>query len=77
MCTGLHRSAALSCGLNASSPGGCRMEMHTLPSGKTLGCLDRGQGPGGAALEEFSAHRAPNFAQHSWLATSAMMQRRI
>jgi len=35
---GLHRSSALSCEFMASSPGGCRIEMHTRPSGKMLGC---------------------------------------
>lgn len=29
---GLHRSSALSCELNSSSPGGWRMEMQTFPS---------------------------------------------
>ena len=32
---GRHRSIAVSCGLKASSPGGCKIEMHTLPSGYT------------------------------------------
>ena len=34
---GRQRSSAVSCSLNLSSPGGCRIEMHTLPSGYTLG----------------------------------------
>ena len=50
VCTGLHRSDALSCGLKASTPGGCRMEMQTLPSGKTLGCLQVRQAVAGQAV---------------------------
>lgn len=34
--TGLHRSEALSWGFMGSMPGGCKIEMHTLPSGKTV-----------------------------------------
>lgn len=33
---GLQRSIADSCGLCTSSPGGCKIEMHTLPSSCTV-----------------------------------------
>lgn len=35
---GRQRSSASSIGLWGSTPGGCKMEMHTLPSGNTFGC---------------------------------------
>lgn len=35
VCTGLHLSAASSCGFMGSKPGGCRIEMQTRPSGNT------------------------------------------
>jgi hypothetical protein len=35
---GLHLSAEVSAGLKTSSPGGCKIEIQTLPSGKRLGC---------------------------------------
>ena len=38
VCVGFHRSAAVS-PESGSSPGGCRIEMHSLPSGYTLGLL--------------------------------------
>ena len=35
---GLHLSSAVSYAFILSSPGGCKMEIHTLPSGYILGC---------------------------------------
>ena len=35
---GRHRSSADSCAFIWSSPGGCRIEMHTTPLGYTFGC---------------------------------------
>ena len=37
VCTGLHRSLACSYPIG-SSPGECKMEMHTRPSAYTFGC---------------------------------------
>ena len=34
-CIGSHLSPAFSSGLNLSSPGGCKIDMQTRPSGKT------------------------------------------
>lgn len=33
---GLHFSSGRSCSLNSSTPGGCKIDMQTLPSGYTI-----------------------------------------
>ena len=44
---GLQRSIADSCGLCTSSPGGCKIEMHTLPSSCTVELRVSGEGRDG------------------------------